>query len=88
MWYQHWRHPNSFAHLQHTKWGYNLRWYWKQYTSGTMQRDVSVRMSIVNKEWYKSEEAALDTLAKQGYKEATRQDFTIDKIVRGPDERD
>jgi len=70
-------HRNALAHLSYDKFTglWRLRFYWKQYISGTLQRDI-VHHSLY-KEWCDTKKQALHILDIMGYIESSNQDRHI-----------
>ena len=75
MWYEKTHHRNALAYLSQTEDGWNLRFYWRQYISGTLQREVS--NIVIYKEYYESQRDALYTLDTLNYVESENQDRRV-----------
>lgn len=73
-WYNNMYHRNALISIEETDDGWNVRHYWRQFTSGTLQREVS--NLVTYKEWFKTEKEVLGFLASNNYVKSERQDYT------------
>ena len=75
IWFNHWMHTNALAKIEETDDGWRLSFYWKQYGSGTLQKETNTGLINYSKEWHRTERDCERILIKLDYIKSERQDY-------------